>query len=233
MNKKGICEISKKSYRANSLVVGRNLRSPIMALIKNDYPDFGEDSLISITELNRYRKKYLESILTDEVGELSKIEQEVIDSINANEILSDNIEFDMQTKITFGQKIADKVAEFGGSWRFIIGFFSFLGIWIIINAAILLQDSFDPYPFILLNLILSCLAAIQAPIIMMSQNRKEDRDRKRSEHDYKINLKAELEIRLLHEKMDHLLIHQNKRFVEIQQIQMDLMEDILNKTQTR
>lgn len=233
MNKKGICEISKKSYRANSLVVGRNLRSHIMALIKNDYPDFGDDSLISITELNRYRKKYLESILTDEVGELSKIEQEVIESINANEILSDNIEFDMQTKITFGQKIADKVAEFGGSWRFIIGFFSFLGIWIIINAAILLQDSFDPYPFILLNLILSCLAAIQAPIIMMSQNRKEDRDRKRSEHDYKINLKAELEIRLLHEKMDHLLIHQNKRFVEIQQIQMDLMEDILNKTQTR
>ena len=233
MNKKGICEISKKSYRANSLVVGRNLRSHIMALIKNDYPDFGDDSLISITELNRYRKKYLESILTDEVGELSKIEQEVIESINANEILSDNIEFDMQAKITFGQKIADKVAEFGGSWRFIIGFFSFLGIWIIINAAILLQDSFDPYPFILLNLILSCLAAIQAPIIMMSQNRKEDRDRKRSEHDYKINLKAELEIRLLHEKMDHLLIHQNKRFVEIQQIQMDLMEDILNKTQTR
>lgn len=233
MNKKGICEISKKSYRANSLVVGRNLRSHIMALIKNDYPDFGEDSLISITELNRYRKKYLESILTDEVGELSKIEQEVIESINANEILSDNIEFDMQAKITFGQKIADKVAEFGGSWRFIIGFFSFLGIWIIINAAILLQDSFDPYPFILLNLILSCLAAIQAPIIMMSQNRKEDRDRKRSEHDYKINLKAELEIRLLHEKMDHLLIHQNKRFVEIQQIQMDLMEDILNKTQAR
>ena len=148
MNKKGICEISKKSYRANSLVVGRNLRSHIMALIKNDYPDFGDDSLISITELNRYRKKYLESILTDEVGELSKIEQEVIESINANEILSDNIEFDMQTKITFGQKIADKVAEFGGSWRFIIGFFSFLGIWIIINAAILLQDSFDPYPFI-------------------------------------------------------------------------------------
>ncbi len=233
MNKKGICEISKKSYRANSLVVGRNLRSHIMALIKNDYPDFGDDSLISITELNRYRKKYLESILTDEVGELSKIEQEVIESINANEILSDNIEFDIQAKITFGQKIADKVAEFGGSWRFIIGFFSFLGIWIIINAAILLQDSFDPYPFILLNLILSCLAAIQAPIIMMSQNRKEDRDRKRSEHDYKINLKAELEIRLLHEKMDHLLIHQNKRFVEIQQIQMDLMEDILNKTQTR
>ena len=122
------------------------------------------------------------------------------------------------------------LVEFGDFKLILVSFF---GIWIIINAAILLQDSFDPYPFILLNLILSCLAAIQAPIIMMSQNRKEDRDRKRSEHDYKINLKAELEIRLLHEKMDHLLIHQNKRFVEIQQIQMDLMEDILNKTQTR
>ena len=233
MSKNGICAISKKSYHINSLVEGRNLRPHIMVLIKNDYPDFGEDSLISITELNRYRKKYLESILTDEVGELSKIEQEVIDSINANEVLSDNIEFDIQTKVTFGQKVADNVAKFGGSWRFIIGFFSFLVIWIIINTAILLQNSFDPYPFILLNLILSCLAAIQAPIIMMSQNRKEDRDRTRSEHDYKINLKAELEIRLLHEKMDHLLIHQNKRFVEIQQIQMDLMEDILNKTQVK
>lgn len=233
MSKNGICEISKKSFHTNDLIEGRSLRPHIFSLIKNDFPDFNEDSLISITELNRYRKKYLESILTDEVGELSKIEQEVIDSINANEVLSDNIEFDIQTKVTFGQKIADRVASFGGSWRFIIGFFSFLIVWIIINTTILLQNSFDPYPFILLNLILSCLAAIQAPIIMMSQNRKEDRDRTRSEHDYKINLKAELEIRLLHEKMDHLLIHQNKRFVEIQQIQMDLMEDILNKTKMK
>ncbi|MES2676707.1 MAG: DUF1003 domain-containing protein [Pseudomonadota bacterium] len=233
MSKNGICEISKKSFNTNNLIEGHNLRPHIMTLIKNDYPDFGDHSLISLTELNRYRRKYLESILSDEVGELSKIEKEVIDSINANEVLSNNIEFDIKTKVTFGQRIADNVATFGGSWRFIIGFFSFLILWIVINTIFLMQKSFDPYPFILLNLILSCLAAIQAPIIMMSQNRKEDRDRKRSEHDYKINLKAELEIRLLHEKVDHLLMQQNKRFIEIQQIQMDLMEDILNKTKMK
>lgn len=233
MSKNGICEISKKSFNTQNLIAGHNLRPHIFNMIKNDHPDFNESSLICLTELNNYRRKYLESVLSDEAGELSKIEKEVIDSINANEVLSNNIEFNIKTDITFGQKVADNVAKFGGSWFFITFFFSFLVVWIIINTALLMKQSFDPYPFILLNLILSCLAAIQAPIIMMSQNRKEDRDRKRSEHDYKINLKAELEIRLLHEKVDHLLTQQNKRFIEIQQIQMDLMEDILNKTKSK
>jgi uncharacterized membrane protein len=98
-----------------------------------------------------------------------------------------------------------------------------------VNLFILATRPFDPYPFILLNLILSCLAAIQAPIIMMSQNRQESKDRIRSEHDYKVNLKAELEIRLLHEKIDHLLLQQNQRLMEIQQLQVDLMDDILDK----
>lgn len=121
------------------------------------------------------------------------------------------------------------VAKFGGSWAFIISFFVFCFSWMLINILNLSLTTFDPYPFILLNLILSCVAAIQAPIILMSQNRKEQKDRKRAEYDYKINLKAELEIRLLHEKVDHLLMQQNQRFIEIQQLQMDLMEDILNK----
>jgi uncharacterized membrane protein len=128
--------------------------------------------------------------------------------------------------------MADKIAEFGGSWRFIIFFFSFLFTWIAINALVLNIKPYDPYPFILLNLILSCLAAIQAPIIMMSQNRQEQKDRLRSEHDYKIDLKAELEIKLLHEKMDHLLIKQNKKLFEIQQIQADFLEDILTRIET-
>ncbi|MBL7975960.1 MAG: DUF1003 domain-containing protein, partial [Candidatus Kapabacteria bacterium] len=102
-------------------------------------------------------------------------------------------------------------------------------VWMAINVWVLATQPFDPYPFILLNLILSCLAAIQAPIIMMSQNRQEQKDRIRSEHDYKINLKAELEIKLLHEKMDHLIIHQNKRLLEIQQIQTDYLNDILSE----
>ena len=114
-----------------------------------------------------------------------------------------------------GEALADRIATFGGSWKFIIVFGSVLGTWIVINALVLRAKPFDPYPFILLNLILSCLAAIQAPVIMMSQNRQEAKDRLRSEHDYRINLKAELEIRHLHEKLDHLLSHQWERLAEI------------------
>lgn len=108
--------------------------------------------------------------------------------------------------------------------------FSFLLLWMLVNVYVLSARSFDPYSFILLNLILSCLAAIQAPIIMMSQNRKESKDRQRSEYDYKVNLKAELETRLLHEKVDHLIVHQNQRLMEIKQIQVDLLEDIMARS---
>jgi uncharacterized membrane protein len=122
--------------------------------------------------------------------------------------------------------MADGVASFGGSWRFIIIFASILVIWIALNSFLLLKRPFDPYPFILLNLVLSCLAAIQAPVIMMSQNRQESKDRLRSQHDYRVNLKAELEIRQLHDKIDHLLSHHWERLVEIQQIQIDLLSEL-------
>lgn len=176
--------------------------------------------------LNAYRKRYLESLIKTENRELNKLEKEIVKAISTNQLLSENIETEIETELTTGQRIADKVADFGGSWTFIIFFFSFLIIWMAINIWVLAKKPFDPYPFILLNLILSCLAAIQAPIIMMSQNRKEQKDRARSENDYKVNLKAELEIRLLHEKLDHLIIHQNKRMLDIQELQMDYLEDI-------
>jgi uncharacterized membrane protein len=145
-------------------------------------------------------------------------------------LLSTNIEEELQENLPIGDRMADKIASFGGSWTFIMAFFGFILLWMMVNVYLLATRSFDPYPFILLNLILSCLAAIQAPIIMMSQNRKEVKDRQRSEYDYQVNLKAELEIRLLHEKIDHLIVHQNQRLLEIQQIQVDLMEDILNRS---
>lgn len=229
MSKTGTCFISKQNLNFRNLIEGRNLRPPLFDLIKADYPDFKEDSLVSLEALNKYRKNYLENVITDEARELSKIEEEVIDSINKSEVLSVNIEPEFEHKLSLGERASDKIAEFGGSWTFIISFFLFIILWMLVNIYSLFAKDFDPFPFILLNLILSCLAAIQAPIIMMSQNRKEEKDRQRSVHDYKVNLKAELEIRLLHEKMDHLLVQQNKRFIEIQQIQMDLMEDILKK----
>jgi uncharacterized membrane protein len=146
-----------------------------------------------------------------------------------NGILSENLQTEIDSNATFGQRIADKIAAFGGSWSFIIAFFSFILLWMVLNIWLLATKAFDPFPFILLNLILSCIAAIQAPVIMMSQNRQEQKDRQRSEHDYKINLKAELEIQLLNEKMDHLLIHQNKKLLEIQELQTDYLEDLLRQ----
>ena len=145
----------------------------------------------------------MSSIIEEESGNIKELEKDVLKSINDNELITENINTSLKEKMSVGDKISDKVASFGVSWKFIIIFFLVLGFWIILNSIILLRKAFDPYPFILMNLILSCVAAIQAPIIMMSQNRQEKKDRIRSESDYKVNLKAEIEIRTLHEKVDH------------------------------
>jgi uncharacterized membrane protein len=170
---------------------------------------------------------YLTLLITEEKGELAKIDRDVMNAVKHNAILSENIQEEIEGKLTLGQRLADQIAVFGGSWIFIIVFFSFILVWILINIFVLISQPFDPYPFILLNLILSCLASIQAPIIMMSQNRQEQKDRIRGEHDYKINLKAELEIQLLSEKIDHLLVHQNRKLLEIQELQTDYLEDLM------
>ncbi len=232
---KEICYISKKEYDLSNLVQGNSLKSQLLALIKKDFPDFTADKYISIESLNTYRKKYLELLLRKEHRELNVLEKEVVRAIQENKLLSENIEPEIESRLTPGQKMADRIAEFGGSWTFILLFFSFLLVWMAINIWVLSTRPFDPYPFILLNLILSCLAAIQAPIIMMSQNRKEQKDRARSVNDYQVNLKAELEIRLLHEKIDHLIIHQNKRMLDIQELQLDYLEEIskLNEKQPK
>lgn len=227
MTKTGQCAISGINYAIDELYKGSALRKSLLDLIRKDYPGFSSDSYISLDEVNKYRKKYLESLIEEEIGELSNLENEVVNSIARNKLISDNIEAELDKKLTFGQRLSDRIADFGGSWTFIIFFFLALFIWIGINIFVLVNKPFDPYPFILLNLILSCLASIQAPIIMMSQNRKEARDRLRSENDYKINLKAELEIRVIHEKLDHLVAHQNQKMLEIQEIQADFLEDIM------
>lgn len=228
-----ICHITKKPLTPEEGYRGDFIRKEIIKLIKIDHPDFNQDSYISVEELNNYRKIYLASLVKKESGELNTLEKEVIDAISKNKFLSENIEIYIEKELSFGQKLADIMAKFAGSWLFISFFFLIIMLWVGINVWALTINPFDPYPFILLNLILSCLAAIQAPIIIMSQNRLEEKDRRRGEHDYKVNLKAELEIRLLDEKMDHLMMHQNKRMVEIQELQMDYLEDILKKIEEK
>jgi uncharacterized membrane protein len=202
------------------------IRPSLLEFIKKKVPDLDDKGFICLDDLGEFRKDYIKEVLEDEIGELSALDQEVVASLEQHEILSSDIEKQFLKKLTFGERLSDRIAEFGGSWKFLISFGTVLIIWIAINGVILATRAFDPYPFILLNLILSCLAAVQAPVIMMSQNRAEARDRLRAENDYKINLKAELEIRHLHEKLDHLLRRQYNRLFEIQQIQIELLEEI-------
>jgi uncharacterized membrane protein len=198
-------------------------------LIQKDKPQFSHESFISRSEFNAYREKYISEYIAGEIGELTQLEKTVLASLTNNSTLADKIEGEDQQVLTTGQKIADKVASFGGSWTFIISFGIFIAIWIAINVFWLVNRSFDPYPFILLNLILSTLAALQAPVIMMSQNRQEDKDRQRAKKDYMINLKSELEIRTLHEKIDHFIIDQQQELLEIQKVQIEMMADILKQ----
>lgn len=221
--------ISQKPLTKGEEILGADIRAGIFRIIKENHPDFAPEHRISLDELNLYRRLYLNSLVEQEKDELAKIDEGVMAAIRDNSILSEKIQDEIEPQLTLGERMADKIASFGGSWTFILIFFSFLFIWMLINAFVLLDKPFDPFPFILLNLILSCLAAIQAPIIMMSQNRQEAKDRIRSEHDYKIDLKAELEIKLLSEKIDHLLVHQNKKLLEIQEVQIDYLEDLLKQ----
>jgi uncharacterized membrane protein len=221
-----ICHVCKKPKSPNRGLIVELIRPSLLEFIKKKLPDLDNRAFICFEDLGGFRKDYVKEVLEDEIGELSALDKEVVESLEQHEILSADISSQFERKLTFGERLSDHIAEFGGSWKFLISFGAVLVIWIAINGVILVTRAFDPYPFILLNLILSCLAAVQAPIIMMSQNRAEARDRLRAENDYKVNLKAELEIRHLHEKLDHLLSRQYNRLFEIQQIQIELLQEL-------
>lgn len=226
-------DLSGKEFPISEKVSAKTIRHSILDLIQKDYPQFKHDSNLAISELNVYRGKVISDYLIKEVGELSELEKTVLTSVTSNSTLTDKLDGDDQLPLTVGQRIADKVASFGGSWTFIISFGVFIFIWISINVFWLFNKSFDPYPFILLNLILSCLAAIQAPVIMMSQNRQEEKDRDRAKKDYMINLKSELEVRTLHEKIDHFVMDQQQELLELQKVQIEMMTDILKMVEAK
>jgi len=198
----------------------------VLAEIEGAHADLDSSGYICQKDLADFRMRYVEHLLVQEKGELSGLEQGLVTSLRDHTLTTpDSLELGSGA-LTVGQRLADRLAAFGGSWTFLILFFGFLAIWIATNLLLLTKEPFDPYPFILLNLILSCVAAIQAPVIMMSQNRQEAKDRIRAENDYSINLKAEIEIRHLHEKLDHLLMQQWERLVAIQQVQIELLEEL-------
>lgn len=220
------CQICGRDSSKVELVSAAVVRPVVTDMIKKAYPNWDSNGFVCREDLRKYRNDYLLNIMAEEKGDLTKLEEDVINKLTDYEIISVNIDRQFEGELTFGERVSDKIADFGGSWKFIFIFGSILIIWITINSYFLLSRPFDPYPFILLNLILSCIAAIQAPVIMMSQNRQEARDRKRAEADYKINLKSEIELRQLHQKVDHLLTQQWERMVEIQELQLEVLEEL-------
>ena len=204
------------------------VRESIVATIKKKYPKWSADGHICYADLNKFRIEHVQDVLETERGELSHLDNEVVKSLNKHEVLARNVNSEFERQQTFGQKVADGLTLFVGSWTFIILFLIILVLWIMVNV-IIIWKPFDPFPFILLNLLLSCVAAFQAPIIMMSQNRQTQKDSLRAEHDYKTDLKAELEIRHINSKIDQLMSHQWQRLLEIQRIQIELMEENLNQ----
>ena len=221
------CQVCKQWKSMDEVLYGELVRPSVVETIRRRYPDWSDSGYICLNDLNHFRAEYIEDVLEEDKGELSLLESEVVKSMAEHELLSRDIESEFEEKLSFGQRMADRVAEFGGSWNFIVCFAAVMLLWIGVNSVAFFWKPFDPYPFILLNLVLSCLAAIQAPIIMMSQNRQEVKDRLRGEQDYRINLKAELEIHHLNEKLDHLIVNQWERLLKIQQIQMELLKELV------
>jgi uncharacterized membrane protein len=170
-------------------------------------------------------KKDIQQLLQTEDEHLNKLNELVVEAVREESLISSRLNEFEDKHPGFTSKMADKVAAFGGSWKFIMAFGLFMMTWMAVNAY-LLTKPYDPYPFILLNLILSTLAAIQAPVIMMSQNRKEEKDRQRAINDYMVNLKAEIEIRNMHQKLDLLIAEQMRTLFDIQKLQLEQIEEI-------
>ncbi|MGO9567941.1 MAG: DUF1003 domain-containing protein [Desulfomonilaceae bacterium] len=223
------CQVCKTQKQASEMIPAGVVREVLAEKIKAECPDWSPTGYICVPDLNRFRAQYVEEVIKQDKGELTTLEAQVVESLKAQDLLAKNLNVEYEQQLSLGEKLADKLADFGGSWRFIGIFGGILFVWVLVNTALLFEKPFDPYPFIFLNLILSCLAAIQAPVIMMSQNRQESKDRLRAEYDYRVNLKAELEIRNLHEKIDNLVVNQWQRLLEIQKIQTDLMEELSEK----
>ncbi len=225
------CQVCKKTFKQPDLFPLELVHDLLLKKIELDTNDLDQNGYICLPDLEKYQLARSRDILQLEVGELDEVEEEVLSDIEANHLVSENINEEYEESLTFGERMADHISEFGGSWRFISIFFVLLASWIILNSWMLIAESYDPYPFILLNLVLSCLAAIQAPIIMMSQNRQAEKDRLAAENDYKVNLKSELLILQLTAKLDLLMKKQWLRMLEHQQTQQQTTRAILSVQQ--
>ncbi len=222
------CPICNKSFPENETIPYIAISPKMRKFLLKKQPQIKENDHICHSCFEEARNQLFTHQVKKNQDDLTHLEKQVLQKLEARETISANPTED-DTKTTFGQKVSDKIASFGGSWAFILSFLTILIVWIFANSFLASKQRFDPYPFILLNLVLSCVAALQAPVIMMSQNRKEEKDRKRAENDYMVNLKSEIEIRTLNEKMDHLLRSQMHTLMDFQEAQLEILQRIGNK----
>jgi uncharacterized membrane protein len=225
-HKKKTCSICQEKFQLHDLYPNALIRDNLYKEVQASYPEITREGFICYPDYRKQNAKYYERILQREKGRLSNLEKEVIESLKEHEFISENTNDQFEDNLTLGERLSDKLAKFGGSWTFIIAFFTILCGWMIVNSAILMSQKFDPFPFILLNLVLSCLAAIQAPIILMSQNRQAAKDRIKSDQDYLVNLKAELQIRQLNSRFDVFMKHHLQIMNDILQSQEELQEEV-------
>ncbi len=230
VNEERPCRLCGRTALRGTMVPATGVRPQVAAHVARHFPDrWTGTGYVCHACLNRERLDFVTERLTEEKGALSSVEQEVAKKAGLHLMLARDIDAQFEANVTVGQRAADTVARVGGSWAFVLSFIVLLGVWMVANTLVLHQGAFDPYPYILLNLVLSCLAALQAPIIMMSQNRASERDRVESTHDYETDLKAEIEIASLHDKVDHLLHTQWERLIELQEMQLDLLTELAGK----
>jgi len=223
------CSLCDAPVEGRTLASPQKLENRIIDLIKKDRPEWEGKRGICANCLEQYRAKKFIGYLEAEYQKLSELEHAVVSKVTRRGRVSKLVHQDMDTQMTFGERVADKVAQFGGSWGFIGLFGGILVVWMLVNAWVLARHPFDPYPFILLNLVLSTLAALQAPVIMMSQNRQAHKDRRHAQQDYEVNLMAEIEIRDLHDKLDSLRFKQWHELWHIQKRQIELLEHLCER----
>lgn len=227
------CAACQASRKPADLIPLSIVRPGVASRLQITSPQVGPDDRICLSCINRAISDEIDFTIAQDQSDFISIQAGALRSLEQQELVTKNLNAEYDRTLPFGDRMADRVANFGGSWAFIGLFVGLLIGWIGVNALQVFDKPFDPYPFILLNLVLSSVAALQAPVILMSQNRQEKRDRLRAEQDYEINLKGELEVRTLHDKLDHLSQQQWQRLLVIQQAQMDLMQEIAERDQLK
>ena len=220
------CSLCGNTVEAREMVAAQKLDNHTIELIKKDRPEWEGKRGICQSCQEQYRAKKFLGYLEAEFEKISALEESLVSKLARRGRVAKLVSDEFEAQMTLGQRLADRVAHFGGSWTFIAIFAGILFVWMGINVWVMAAKPFDPYPFILLNLVLSTLAALQAPVIMMSQNRQAEKDRMEAKQDYEINLMAELEIRDLHDKMDALRYKQWHELWHMQQRQLELLEHL-------